>query len=74
MQIRTHIIDVQALGPGDMRRVNAGMGTSVNIFMVDKNRDAAIVRITSLGCATEQTSYRGPDIRFIDKKDSNINR
>ena len=68
MQIRTHIIDVQALGPGDMRRVNAGMGTSVHVFMVDKNRDAAIVRTTSLGCATERTSYRGADIRFTDKK------
>ena len=40
---------------------------------LQRSRDAAISRIASLGCATEQTNYRGADIMVIDKKDININ-
>ena len=35
---------------------------------LQRSRDAAILRITSLGGVTEQTSYRGADIMVIDKK------
>ena len=35
---------------------------------VQRSRDAEILRIMSLVCATARTSYRGADIRFIDKK------
>ena len=35
---------------------------------VQRSRDAAILRITSLGCATERTSYRGADLIVINKK------
>ena len=41
---------------------------------LQRSRDAAILRITSLGGVTEQTSYTGADIMVIDKnKDININ-
>ena len=40
---------------------------------LQRSRDAAILRIMSLVCATERTSYRGADIVGIDKKDININ-
>ena len=38
-----------------------------------EDRDAAILRIMSLGCATEPPWYKGATIIVIGKKDININ-
>ena len=40
---------------------------------LQRSRDAGILRIMSLVCATERTSYSGADIMVIDKEDIHIN-